>query len=394
MSTKKNAFAIFLADYRNEEINKGNRPSSFQQLSIKLAPIWNSMTDEEKNKYKVLAGKNKEKPLAKISDQQKNSRDFLSMQKYLTKMFEFILNDKELLEKKFILLHINCHSHNGEQYYFPAEIAALEFNLINGVSRTYHKIIGISKIYPRGFAGGMREYSDLFHQICCWHEHADDYKDILLEFFTFLKDGNINQTNFQEGTLDLPYLFTVETEIGMDIMKAKSSLERFYSTVFPKDGAEHYKSVFKIGSINQLLLEIKKKMKLNLDPQNIRPGMSVHDILESDMFGRGLGCMYHEMRDIAFKCSKARVIQWMSNICKHISTYTSLQIVPGRHIAAQLKDGSRMIIENSNLPLTKQDLKLIDINTFKDDSILPNCIKSSILTQTQNSYSSDEENDL
>lgn len=57
------------------------------------------------------------------------------------------------------------------------------------------------------------------------------------------------------------------------------------------DGAENYKSVFKIGSINQLLLEIKKKMKLNLDPQNIRPGMSVHDILESDMFGRGLGCM-------------------------------------------------------------------------------------------------------
>jgi len=41
MSTKKNAFSIFLADYRNEEINKGNKPSSFQQLSIKLAPIWN-----------------------------------------------------------------------------------------------------------------------------------------------------------------------------------------------------------------------------------------------------------------------------------------------------------------------------------------------------------------
>jgi len=39
------------------------------------------------------------------------------------------------------------------------------------------------------------------------------------------------------------------------------------------------------------LLEIKKKMNLHLDPQNIRPGMSVQDILESDMFGHGLGCM-------------------------------------------------------------------------------------------------------
>ncbi|XP_026806579.1 protein maelstrom 1-like [Rhopalosiphum maidis] len=400
MATKKNAFYIFLTDYRNEEINKGNKPSSFQQLSNKLAPIWNSMTDEEKNKYKVLARKNNsnqdnEKPFTKISDLRNNSNDFSNMQKYLTKMFEFIPNDKELFEKKFILLHINCHTHNGEQYYFPAEIAAVEFNLINGVSRTYHKIIGISKIYPRGFAGGMREYSDLFHQIYCWHEHPDDYQNILLEFLTFLKDGQINHTDFQNGTLDLPYLYTAETEIGMDIMKTKSSLERLYSTVFPKDDAKHYKPIFKIGSINQLLLEIKKKINVHLDPQNIRPGMSVQDILESDMFGHGLGCTYHEMKDIAFKCSKARVIQWMSNICKHVSTYTSLQIVPGRHIAAQLKDGSKMIIENANLPFTKQDLKLIDINTPKDDIILSNCIKSSILAQTQqDSCSSDEENNL
>jgi len=57
------------------------------------------MTDEEKNKYKVLARKNNsnqdnEKPLTKMSDLRNNSNDFLNMQKYLTKMFEFILNDK------------------------------------------------------------------------------------------------------------------------------------------------------------------------------------------------------------------------------------------------------------------------------------------------------------
>jgi len=51
----------------------------------------------------------------------------------------------ELLKEKFILLHINCHSHVGEQYYFPAEIAVLEFNLSTGVTRTFHKIIGICK---------------------------------------------------------------------------------------------------------------------------------------------------------------------------------------------------------------------------------------------------------
>lgn len=33
----------------------------------------------------------------------------------------------------------------------------------------------------------MREYSDKFHQITCWHEHPDDYKQILLDLLSFIK---------------------------------------------------------------------------------------------------------------------------------------------------------------------------------------------------------------
>ncbi|KAL4104815.1 hypothetical protein QTP88_020091 [Uroleucon formosanum] len=295
--------------------------------------------------------------MKQITDLLNNSYDFWNMQKYLTEMFECIPNNQELFNKKFILLHINCHTHNEEQYYFPAEIAALEFNLLNGVSRTYHQIIGLSKIYPRGFAGGMRQFSDEFHQISCWHEHPDDYQNILMEFTNFIKDGT-NHADLQEGKLDLPYLYTVESDICTNMMITKSSLERLYSTAFPNVDAEHLKAIFKIGSIERLLLEIKKKLNLHLDQRNLRSGMSVHDILESEMYGQGLGCMYHEIRDIAFKCSKARILQWMSNICIHINTYTGLQLVPGKHIAVQLRDGSRMIVENEDLPLSKQDLKL------------------------------------
>ena len=53
---------------------------------------------------------------------------------------------------------------------------------------------------------------------------------------------------------------------------------------------ERCKSIFKIGSVQQLLLEIKKKLNLHLNPQNLRSGNSVCDILESDMYGFGLGC--------------------------------------------------------------------------------------------------------
>lgn len=47
------------------------------------------------------------------------------------------------MNQKFFLLHVNCHSHVEEQYYFPAEIAVLEFSLKNGVTRRYHQFIGI-----------------------------------------------------------------------------------------------------------------------------------------------------------------------------------------------------------------------------------------------------------
>jgi len=51
--------------------------------------------------------------------------------------------------------------------------------------------LSIAKIYPRGFAGGMRQFSDEFHQISCWHEHPDDYQNILLELTKFLKVNEI-----------------------------------------------------------------------------------------------------------------------------------------------------------------------------------------------------------
>lgn len=33
----------------------------------------------------------------------------------------------------------------------------------------------------------MREYSEKFHEISCWHEHPDDYENILLDFLKFLE---------------------------------------------------------------------------------------------------------------------------------------------------------------------------------------------------------------
>eukprot|EP00102_Acyrthosiphon_pisum_P013594 XP_008183232.2 PREDICTED: protein maelstrom 2 [Acyrthosiphon pisum] len=367
MAPKRSPFFFFIICHRSDEINKGSKAPSFKELTIKLSPIWNTLTDDERDKYRVLAKiynstRLKNQPLKQICDLQNNSHDFWNMQKYLTKMFECIPNNEELFKKKFILLHINCHTNIEERYYFPAEIAALEFSLIDGISRTYHQVIGISKIYPRSFPGGMIQFSNAFHQISCFDEHSDDYQQIFLEFSTFLKDGIINHADFKEGTLELPYLFTIESEIiGTNNMtNTKNSLERLYSTAYPRVDGERCKSTFKIGSVEKLLLEIKKKLNPNFDMQNLRSVNSVHRILESDTtYGYGLGCKYHELKEISNTCSKARVIQWMVNICMDICKNTGLSLKPGRHTAVQLRNGSKLIIENAHLPLSREDLYLV-----------------------------------
>ncbi|KAL4104283.1 hypothetical protein QTP88_019588 [Uroleucon formosanum] len=297
-SKKRSPFYVFLSSHRRDEINEGNKAPSLKELAIQLSPKWNTLADDEKDKYVVLANEYnstlvKKQPLKHISDPQKNNDDFWNMQKYLTKMFECIPNNEELFKKKFILFHINCHTLDEEQYYFPAEIAALEFNLIDGISHTFHCVIGISKIYPRGFAGGMRQFSNQFHQILCFE---DDYQQMLLEFSIFLKDGIINHADLQEGISDLPYLFTIESEISTNLMKTKNSLKRLYSTAYQKD--------------------------------------------------------------ISYVCSKAHIIQWMSNFFKYICANTGLHLKPGRHTAVQLRNGSKLIIENAHLPLSKEDLNI------------------------------------
>lgn len=60
---------------------------------------------------------------------------------------------------------------------------------------------------------------------------------------------------------------------------------------------DDYKSVFKIGSLNCLFYEIKKKLKLHLNTKIIETEFSARHILERDMYGKGLGC------SVSFICS-------------------------------------------------------------------------------------------
>lgn len=49
------------------------------------------------------------------------------------------------------------------------------------------------------------------------------------------------------------------------------------------------------------------------------------------------------MRDIPFKCSTSRVLQWMSNICAHLHDLNGLDITPGKHVPFILRDGSKLV---------------------------------------------------
>ncbi|XP_050433420.1 protein maelstrom 2-like isoform X2 [Adelges cooleyi] len=318
-----------------------------------MAKIWKSQN-----------GNHHECGYSQIIQRHENSDMYWTMHKDVKKMFQLLSNESELLNKKFILIHVSSHSHLEERYFFPAEISALEFTLSNGFSRIYHQIVGIAKIYPRGYGGGLRQYSDTYHKISCWDNHPDDYKTILLDLLSFLNGNELNEKDLNEETLDLPYLYTIETEMFSNMMNTKISLENLYKTVFPNHNPEYIKLLFKIGSLERLFNEMINKFNIHLNGHYISPGFSLRDILGSDMYGLGLGCTFHEVRDIAFKCSRSRVLQWMSNICKHLNKYTSLKIIPGRNVALLLRDGSRLIIEDENTPITRQQLGMKPLTEY------------------------------
>lgn len=41
MPPKKNAFSMFVMNYRNEEIKHGKKPTNLQKLYVTLSPLWN-----------------------------------------------------------------------------------------------------------------------------------------------------------------------------------------------------------------------------------------------------------------------------------------------------------------------------------------------------------------
>lgn len=65
------------------------------------------------------------------------------------------------------------------------------------------------------------------------------------------------------------------------------------------DDSNYIKSVFKIGSIERLLLEMKTKFKMYWSQQNVRFNVTINDILETDIYGSGLACNVNGFIDIS-----------------------------------------------------------------------------------------------
>lgn len=65
------------------------------------------------------------------------------------------------------------------------------------------------------------------------------------------------------------------------------------------DDSNYSKSVFKIGSVERLLLEMKTKYKMYWNQQNSRFNITINDILEADIYGFGLACKVNGFIDIS-----------------------------------------------------------------------------------------------
>lgn len=353
-SKKLTGYYVFLQREKYNEVLNGKTPVNMKYLAIKLIPVWCAMTKDQRSEYRKIARKINLRCSAKSSKHLKehasthnDNDDRLVIETKVKKMFESITDEKQVLNKKFLLLHVNYHYRNGEKY-FPAEIAVQEFSLLNGISRTYHQIIGNAKVCPTGCCSGMFDYSHQVSYKTYWHEHPFDYKKISRDLIFFLKEGIDNE----DGLLDLPFLFTFEPDEC--IQKAKWSIQKLFKT--RSHGFEQIEfnptHELQIVHIRLLFSEIVKKMSLTSIA--LRSWEQIFSTVDDSNRVLGLGCLYHHNSE--HNCSKARVRRWMCSMCNELHEHIGLNLIPGKHNPPFRPNRSLFFPDNKNETFSSQDL--------------------------------------
>lgn len=198
MAPKKktyNAFSVFMQETQQKLAEQGVR-KRMSEMSSYCTPLWEKMSDQEKDKFKLKSKQMKNEYKCKkytsigenVEDVKRQSEDCKSqtdaMYKYIEELVRVHPPSHYLPKQKFILIHINPYTCEKEGFFFPAEISMAEFSLERGLIRTFHQLVGFDKNKtnaPPAPTADINNHAINNHKITPYMKFTNNYTKILLK---------------------------------------------------------------------------------------------------------------------------------------------------------------------------------------------------------------------
>lgn len=326
-----NAFYYFMRDHKIKEEKKG-RIITMEQASAEASPIWNTLTPEQKAKYKEMEKKCKADggptvikltaqgvPISEVERQQREQAKAESdMKKKIQEIVQnSILNDAIAVQNYYFVAG-NYFCHHKTTGYLPAEIAIVEYTLQGGVINKFHSFVSPGSL-PLGLSFAARHHSEESHQLPLPPNAIGEtnYSRLLKEMVMFIAD---------DGAEELPPLFTRRAEVPI----VKSIIAQFCAD------AKEDESLFRVYPLEELFFVLKKaaaKQGQDLD-EGFASIHVAHSYLDRDQYEcqSGISCEHHDNLDIGKYCALSMVTRYAFTFSDHICLDLAIKLISGAHV--------------------------------------------------------------
>ncbi|KAK6644730.1 hypothetical protein RUM43_000999 [Polyplax serrata] len=346
----KNAFYFFLCDYTESQRKKG-RNISLKIGAEECGPMWQELSEDEKQKYSKMALAEKNKMKGDFSEKftstgesfdQVRKREQLLQNKLQSCDKEISTTIENMDQNKlptylFYLIHCNYYCKTDSDFYVPGELALCEFNLKDGIKRTYHVLINPGKI-PLGFAFEAQQNIKDIHGLPYppYPEGNSNYSSIVNDILNFLNPGRL--PNGQ-----IPPVYCLQNNINA----TESILQNL--------SGEMGDSLFRVYPLHKLLFTLKNKCVENKHSIEEVLGFPVltNAILEieKDVFCYvpGISCDFHiNIEEKYQNCSLSIVQRFVYVICDHCCQELDIAIIPGKHSRLNCDTNRKKTVEKIN----------------------------------------------
>ncbi|XP_060530626.1 protein maelstrom 1 isoform X2 [Cylas formicarius] len=303
-----NAFSMFVMDFKNQQ---GMKFSSTKEAYEAAGPFWARMSAAERRPYQEQA-KREKKPgkytseglnVEDLTRKQREEAEFQDQMRQNIRQTIDLANMKgpeALANETFFIIHFNifCYHQSSNQYY-PAEVAAVCFNLKDGVKagNVFHEFI-LPGPLPLGYSFEARQHSDETHQIAVPYEDVENnMEEVFAKLVTFLEKKK------PEGNI----------------------LDRWS---FDYEGDE---SLFRVYSLQVLFFSLRNRVSGG----EVWPTYTFSDReIEKDVYAYDpdIACDYHSATSKPLYCSKSTVLRMVYIICDHCCEELDIELLPGQHV--------------------------------------------------------------